>query len=82
MIEKIDESIDVVAAFTEGKILPVLFSWRNRRYKNLKVNAMWSRTEGDAKIVNFSVTADNSNLYELCFNTRFFQWSLLKIHHR
>jgi hypothetical protein len=30
MIEEIDEPIDVEAAFSAGKISPILFSWRHR----------------------------------------------------
>jgi hypothetical protein len=81
MIEEIGEPIDVVAAFTAGKISPILFSWRNRRYNNLKVNAVWGQADGEARLVHFSVNSDDANLYEICFNTRNYQWQLIKIYH-
>ena len=81
MTEEIGESINVVAAFTGGMILPILFSWRNRRYSNLKVANSWNTTVGDAKQVHISVTDDSPNLYELCLNTRNFNWSLIKVYH-
>jgi hypothetical protein len=81
MIEEIGEPIDVVAAFSAGKISPILFSWRHRRYINLKVTSIWSDTEGDARQFHISVLTDSSNLYELCFRTRNFQWTLAKIYH-
>jgi hypothetical protein len=81
MIEEISEPIDVVAAFSAGKISPILFSWRHRRYYNLKIASTWSQTDGDAKLVHFSVNTDNANLYELCFHTRNYQWQLMKISH-
>ena len=81
MIEEINESIDVVAAFSAGKISPILFSWHNRRYNNLKTVNIWSDSEGNVKIVHISVTTDSTNLYDLCFNTHNFQWSLVKIYH-
>ena len=81
MVEEIGESIDVVAAFTSGKILPIMFSWRNRRYSNLKVANSWNTSIGDAKHVHISVTNDSPNLYELCLNTRNFTWSLIKVYH-
>ncbi len=81
MVEEIGESIDVVAAFTDGKILPIIFSWRNRRYSNLKVASSWNTSIGDAKQVHISVTNDSPNLYELCLNTRNFNWSLIKVYH-
>ncbi len=33
MLEEIGESIDVVAAFTAGKIMPMLFLWKHRELK-------------------------------------------------
>ncbi len=81
MIEEIDDQIDVVAVFSSGKVSPLLFSWRNRRYSNLKTSSMWMDSEGDAKRVHFSVITDSANLYELCFHTRSFQWTLVRIYH-
>jgi hypothetical protein len=81
MVEEISEPIDVVAAFSEGKIWPILFSWRHCRYYNLKVTATWNDRDGDARRVHFSVMSDSANLYEICFHTRFFKWSLAKIYY-
>lgn len=81
MIEEIGENIDVVAAFTGGKIMPMLFSWHNRRYYNLKVESTWNEKEGESKLVHIMVTADSPNQYEICFNTQNFKWSLIKVYH-
>ncbi len=78
MIEEIGESIDVVAAFTGGRILPIMFSWRNRRYENLKVASSWNIFDGKIQLHHITVTNDSPNLYELCFNTQNFKWSLVK----
>ena len=81
MIEEIGQSIDVVAAFTAGKVLPILFSWKNRRYENLKVAGTWDTYEGETKFHHITVTNGSSNCYELCFNNWNFTWSLIKIDH-
>ncbi len=81
MIEEIGESIDVVAAFTAGKVLPILFSWKNRRYENLKVASSWSTKDGESKLHHMTVTNDSGNCYELCFSTQNFKWSLIRVHH-
>ncbi len=81
MIEEIEEPIDVVAVFSGGKISPILFSWQNRRYNNLKVNRAWNQTVGDVKLIYFLVSIDNANLYEICYHTRNFRWSLVKVHY-
>lgn len=79
MIEEIDEPIKVVAAFQCGKIIPLVFSWRNRRYEHLQTVSTWSDHEGEAKRMFFGIAA-GPNFYELCFHTGNFQWKLVKIH--
>ena len=81
MIEEIGEKIDVVAAFTGGRVLPILFSWKNRRYQNLKVAGSWTTYEGEAKLHHITVTNDSPNCYELCLNTKNFTWSIMKVYH-
>jgi hypothetical protein len=81
MTREINESVDVVAAFTDGKILPIMFSWENRRYNNLKVASSWDTFIGEAKQIHISVIADTYNLFELCLNTRNLNWSLIKVYH-
>ena len=81
MIEEIGEKIDVVAAFTGGKVLPILFSWKNRRYQNLKAASSWDTYEGETKLHHITVINDSSNCYEICLNTRNFTWSIMKVYH-
>jgi len=81
VIEEIFEPIKVLASFSEGKMMPVLFSWRNRKYRISKVTGRWSEYEGEAKRFFFSVITDGVNLYELCFHNRSLAWELLRIHH-
>lgn len=81
MIETIDESINVLAICSKGQIRPLVFSWRNRRYENLKVTSTWLEPEGSFKKVFFSVITDGANLYELCFRTRTLEWLLVRIYH-
>lgn len=81
MIEEIGEPIDVVAAFTNGKLMPILFSWHSRRYYNLKVASVWNEREGESRLIHIIVTADTPNQYEICFNTGNFKWNLVKVDH-
>ncbi len=81
MIEEIGENVTVLASFADGRLQPVVFKWRNRIYRQLSVASSWSDYEGQYKRVYFSVMTDRSNLYELCFHTRNFQWCLVRIHH-
>lgn len=81
MVERIGEPVDVMVAFYQGRAMPRLFSWRQRRYEVKEVTAHWSDYEGEAKQHYFSVETDGANLYELVFNTYTLAWRLVKIYH-
>lgn len=81
MVEKIDEPVDVMVAFRQGRAIPRAFSWRHRRYDVREVTGRWSDEEGDAKRFFFSVLTDGANMYELVFHSRNLGWKLMRIYH-
>ena len=74
----INEDIRVAAAFSNRKVLPLWFLWRNRYYKVRSVNFAWSSNQGAAKLYHYAVT-DGANTYELYFNARSLEWMLAKV---
>lgn len=80
-IEQINESIQVIAGFNQGgRLTPLLFEWRSRRYHRFKIIKTWKVLEGVAQKVFFTLTPDKINLYEIYFHTRDFQWTLSRIY--
>ncbi|HOJ78304.1 MAG TPA: hypothetical protein PL158_09420 [Bacillota bacterium] len=82
MVEEIGEPVSVLASFSQGRVAPLRFKWRNRCYQDLTLASTWCDYEGASKRIYFSVlNTDHANLYELCFHTRDLQWILVRIHH-
>ncbi len=79
MIEQIDEPIEVLANFSGGKPLPLLFTWRKRRYQNFKVLSIRINYEKNALRIYFTIVMNKINYFELCFNSNNMQWQLVQI---
>lgn len=78
METEIKEKIRVVSLFENGQIKPLLFSWRKRIYKILRVIFSYSKDIGKDKLVYFSVEAEEG-MFELSFNQGKFSWEIEKI---
>lgn len=77
MFNQINEIIDVVAIFKDGKLTPAKFSWQGREYRVERVNLRYSRFEGRSKVCYFAVN-DLSNYFKLRFDTDKMQWILVE----
>lgn len=80
MNEIINQPVEVIAAFTKNKIIPLFFKWKSRRYKVKKINLVHSVREGRNKLYFFSVS-DAVNYFKLCFDTEKGNWKLLELYY-
>lgn len=78
MLEKLDESIDVIVSFKSEKVLPVFFKWRNKTYKVEKLNLTHKKQDGNDKVYYFSVS-DKANYFCLAFFTRDLSWRIQEL---
>jgi hypothetical protein len=70
------EKIKVNAIFEEGgRMRPIHFVWRGKKYTVLKVNYFWHAREGRTLYKHFSVF-DGVNHFHLVFNAEDLQWEL------
>ena len=76
MFETIDDPVDVLTAFTEGKLEPLRFRWRGSVIRVRKVTGRWSRREGQTVLRCFSVEGPADDTYELCYDPRGPRWTL------
>jgi len=79
MIETINEPIEVITVFAEGKVSPVRFKWKDRVVKIRKVTGSWSMRKGWDKLYYYSVLAENSDYYELCYDTSNMTWIICRL---
>jgi len=84
---EIKEKIQVVSLFENGQIKPILFSWRKKIYKILRVvfsyskgsSSTYSKNIGREKIFYFSVEC-GGGMFELSFNREKFWWEIEKVY--
>jgi len=74
LVEHLNEAIKVRADFKGGRIVPVAFARKGKRYKVVQVNAAWEDREGAQKLYFFSVTADSGDVYQLRLNGKDMTW--------
>ncbi|PIU34372.1 hypothetical protein COT03_02300 [Candidatus Shapirobacteria bacterium CG07_land_8_20_14_0_80_39_18] len=79
MQAEIKEKIQVVSFFGNGQIKPILFSWRKRIYKILRIVFSYSKDIGREKIFYFSVEC-GGGMFELSFNREKFWWEIEKVY--
>ncbi len=75
MLEKLDQPVDVLCAYVNGKSMPLYFRWNNKRYRIDKVNLVHSVRRGRDKMYFYSVS-QSSNYYKLRFDTENNKWCL------
>ncbi|MGQ0720104.1 MAG: DUF6504 family protein [Candidatus Eiseniibacteriota bacterium] len=80
MIEKVQEPIEVLSKFVEGKIQPIRFRWRGRVFTVAEITGTWIKRTGEERAHFFSVGVGTREYYEICFQPRSCQWTLEHVH--
>lgn len=80
MIEKVQEPIEVLSRFVEGKVQPMRFRWRGRVFTVARITSTWMKRVGDQRAHFFSVGVGTREHYELSFQPRSCQWTLENIY--
>jgi hypothetical protein len=80
VIEKIQEPIEVLVKFLEGKIQPMRFRWRGRVFTVSAVTGTWIKRVGEHRVHYFSVGTGTKDSYELSFEARTTRWTLENIY--
>lgn len=71
-----NEAVEVVARFSKGKISPLYFVLKQRRFDIARINYSWIERKGNAAVYYFSVS-DKSDNYCLFLNAEAMSWRLL-----
>ncbi len=77
MLEQINDPIEVISSFKEGKIRPLKFLWKGREFLVSKINLTYHHFEGRVKIYYFAVS-DSANYFKIQFNSDSLNWTLLE----
>ena len=80
MLEVIGEPIRVCAFFKNGRISPLWFEWKGRRYRVEEIRNRWVRSEGNGRCYHFALTVKGTaDLYELFLRSETMGWHLGRI---
>lgn len=79
MLESINEAVEVLTVFRPGSMSPLRFRWRNKVIKVSQVTGKWMRSEGETRLHYYSILADTSDYFELCFDATHLKWMLSKV---
>ena len=74
----LNQRIEVLSWFRNGRILPRLFNWNNKVYKIKEVTYRWQERRGQELISFFSVRT-SANLYQISFNNTTYSWCIDKV---
>jgi hypothetical protein len=69
-----EETVEVIACFTDTQISPVRFRWNGSVYHIKEVTAHWTRTEGYYTIHHFTVDTREAGIMEITLDSRTLTW--------
>lgn len=78
MFESLNDPVDVLTVFVEGRMQPLRFRWQGRVIRVSRVSGEWTRREGQALLRHFAVEGRGRETYELCFDPRGPRWILAR----
>ena len=78
MFEKINEQIEVVVHFTVARPIPLLLTWRGKKFRITEVNFTHISHDGKVPLVHFAVST-SSEAFNITFNTHALTWQLNEI---
>jgi hypothetical protein len=76
MFESLNDTVDVLSVFVDGRVRPLRFRWQGRVVRVRRVTGEWNRREGQSLVRYFAVEGDRSETYELCYDPRGPKWVL------
>lgn len=76
MYEIIDEKVNVLAAFSDGKITPKAIKWNGVVLKVDKVNLEYQEREGQSINYYFAINTENNKNLKLKYNNEKLIWTI------
>lgn len=79
MLELLNQPVEVLSYFTEGRVRPLRFRWRGRVVRVRRVTGEWMRQEGIGRVHYFSVLGEDSDYFELAYDVDQAAWRLCRV---
>lgn len=79
MYEIIQDPITVIVRFGNGKVLPMIFKWKDHVYKIESLHLTHKKRDGEDIIYYFNVS-DETNYFKLSFSTKTLGWRIEELY--
>jgi hypothetical protein len=79
VLESLNQPIEVLSVFAEGRLRPLRFKWRNQVVRVSRVTGEWDRQEGIGLVRYFAVLAENSDYFELAYDVQQTRWRICRV---
>ncbi len=76
--EELNERIQVFAWFRNGKIIPRVFIWRDKKYRIKQITYNWQEKQG-RQVINYFSVSTGLDLYQISFNNTTLGWRINRI---
>lgn len=76
MYQTVGKKVKVLAAFEDGKIIPMKFKWSGRDHRIKKVNLFYEERSGRSINYYFSVETETGGVFKLRYNDENLSWTL------
>jgi hypothetical protein len=78
MFVSLNDPVDVLTVFVEGRMEPLRFRWRGRVFRVKKITGRWNRREGKTVLSYFAIEGVGAETFELCYDPRGTRWILAR----
>ena len=79
MLEALNQPVEVLSLFSEGKVKPLRFRWRGRVVRVRRVTGEWVRQEGIGRVHYFSLLSEGSDYFELAYDVDQSHWRICRV---
>jgi len=77
--EDINEPVDVISLFRDGRIRQLRFRWNQMVYKVSQISGHWVTNEGASRFYHYAVLCGTDDVFELCFNSAVMNWRITRV---
>jgi len=79
MYQEINDPVDVLALFEEGKLKPQRFRWKGNVHRVAQVTGAWLTDKGAFKVRHFALMDEEANFFQLAYDDRTTAWKVTRI---
>lgn len=77
---KINQPVEIVVHFANGKIKPIRIKWKNTVYKVKEIYSLYSINEGQSVHTRIGVKVNTGDHMELAYDSTNYNWKIVTVY--